>query len=247
MSEGSLQFIGCGDAFGSGGRFQTCFLFKNPEQSVLIDCGPSSLIAMRQQGVDPTTIDTIIFSHLHGDHFGGIPFFLLDGRLASKRTKPLTIAGPQGTLARVKAACDILFPGSYGKGFGYKINFVEMEFDKSFQIGKLTVSPFPAVHPSGDPSQILRLEMGGKVVTYTGDTQWTDDLIIASDQADLLICECYAFDKKINFHLDYKTLAEKSSSLRAKRRILTHMSQEVLSNLNNIDWEHAEDGMTISL
>ncbi|MCW9033366.1 MAG: MBL fold metallo-hydrolase [Alphaproteobacteria bacterium] len=247
MSESFLQFLGCGDAFGSGGRFQTCFLFQSSEQTVLIDCGPSSLIAMRKFDVDPATIDTIVFSHLHGDHFGGIPFFLLDGRFVSKREKPLTIAGPQGTEARVRAACDILFPGSYGKGFSYKINFVEMDFGETTNLENLKVTPFPAVHPSGDPSQMLRLEMAGKVVTYTGDTEWTDNLIPAAAEADLLICECYAFDEKINFHLDYKTLTEKSASLTAKKRILTHMNHEVLSNLDKIDWLTAEDGMTVQL
>ena len=68
-----LDFLGTGDAFGSGGRFNTCFLVERSEASLLIDCGASSLIAMRRFGVDPNSIAAILISHLHGDHFGGLP------------------------------------------------------------------------------------------------------------------------------------------------------------------------------
>src|SRR5579864_4417433 len=68
-----LEFLGSGDAFGSGGRFNTCFRLERAGGDVLIDCGASSLIAMRQRGVDPNAIALVVISHLHGDHFGGLP------------------------------------------------------------------------------------------------------------------------------------------------------------------------------
>jgi ribonuclease BN (tRNA processing enzyme) len=76
-----LQALGCGDAFGSGGRFHTCFHVSARVVSFLVDCGASALIAMRRFGVDPNTIRTVLISHLHGDHFGGLPFLLLDAQL----------------------------------------------------------------------------------------------------------------------------------------------------------------------
>ena len=90
-----LQFLGSGDAFGSGGRFNTCFhLTRAQGGNVLIDCGASSMVAIRKWGVDPNGISTVLVSHLHGDHFGGLPFFLLDAQLISRRTTPLALAGP---------------------------------------------------------------------------------------------------------------------------------------------------------
>ena len=71
-----LQFLGSGDAFGSGGRFNTCMLVESEFGAFLIDCGASSLIAMRKYGIDPNRIDTVFISHLHGDHFGGLPFLI---------------------------------------------------------------------------------------------------------------------------------------------------------------------------
>ena len=78
-----LTIIGSGDAFGSGGRFNTCFRIETGGRAVLIDCGASSVVAMKAQGIDPNSIDGVIFSHLHGDHFGGVPFLLLDAQYMS--------------------------------------------------------------------------------------------------------------------------------------------------------------------
>ena len=70
-----LQFVGSGDAFGSGGRFNTCFHVVGAETNFLIDCGASSLIAMNRFGIDRNAIDFILLTHFHADHCGGVPFF----------------------------------------------------------------------------------------------------------------------------------------------------------------------------
>ena len=77
---------------------------------MLLDCGATVLLAMQQQNVDPMSVDYILLSHLHGDHFGGVPFFLLHAQFVAKREKPLTILGPEGTQRRIVDALDILFP-----------------------------------------------------------------------------------------------------------------------------------------
>ena len=83
-----LTVVGSGDAFGSGGRFNTCFMVERDAGAFLIDCGASSLVAMRKLGVEPNTIATVFISHLHGDHFGGLVFLLLDAQHVSRRTAP---------------------------------------------------------------------------------------------------------------------------------------------------------------
>jgi ribonuclease BN (tRNA processing enzyme) len=107
-----VQFLGSGDAFGSGGRFNTCFHIQDRRGAFLVDCGASSMIAMRKFGVDPNTIRAVLISHLHGDHFGGLPFLILDAQLVSRRTVPLTIAGPPGLRDRLMDAMENFFPGS---------------------------------------------------------------------------------------------------------------------------------------
>ena len=74
----TMRFLGAGDEFGSGRRFQTCFLGETEDTRFLIDCGATSLVVISAAGIDPCAIETILLTHLHGDHFGGLPFFLLD-------------------------------------------------------------------------------------------------------------------------------------------------------------------------
>src|SRR5476649_1725090 len=91
-----LTVIGSGDAFGSGGRFNTCFLIEAQNKKLLLDFGASSLVALKSRQIDPGAIDGIFLSHLHGDHFGGLPFLLLDSQYLNRRERPLAICGPPG-------------------------------------------------------------------------------------------------------------------------------------------------------
>src|SRR6185436_1768144 len=104
----SVRVLGCGDAFGSGGRSHTCFFLDTPRTKLVIDFGASALVSMNRFGVDPGAIDAIVLSHLHGDHFAGLPFLLLDAMFVTRRTRPLVIAGPRSVAERVRKACDAM-------------------------------------------------------------------------------------------------------------------------------------------
>ena len=111
----TVTFAGCGDAFGSGRSCQACIHLDGQRvaQPVLLDCGATSLSALRRCGLDPGDIAAVFVSHLHGDHFGGLPFLILDGQF-SRRTAPLTIGGPPGTGRRRAgpwSACSPARPG----------------------------------------------------------------------------------------------------------------------------------------
>ena len=70
MAKVAVRILGCGDAFGSGGRLQTCILVESNGHACLVDCGASSLIALKRAGVEPNGIGTVLISYLHGDHLG---------------------------------------------------------------------------------------------------------------------------------------------------------------------------------
>jgi ribonuclease BN (tRNA processing enzyme) len=91
-----VRFVGSGDAFGSGGRWQACIQLTVPEQVTLVDCGATSLVALKAQGLDPGQVAAVAVTHLHGDHFGGLPLLILDGQF-SHRTAPLLVAGPRAS------------------------------------------------------------------------------------------------------------------------------------------------------
>ncbi len=234
--------MGSGDSFGSGGKLQPCIHLKTAAHEILLDCGSTVLCSMRRFHVDPNNIEVILLTHLHGDHFGGIPFYILDAQLVSKRTEPLIIAGPVGTEQRIREAMEVMFPGSSKIQQKFDIKVVEMEPDKELIFKDIKITPFLVEHYSGAPSLSLRLETQGKVITHTGDTAWTDSLLYAGQGADLVIAESYFYKKQIKFHMDYKTLMQHWNDFKAKRLVITHFSQEMLDMLGEVECEYAEDG-----
>ncbi|MBM3565375.1 MAG: MBL fold metallo-hydrolase [Alphaproteobacteria bacterium] len=242
-----VRFIGSGDAFGTGGRFNTCFQVTHGQGCCLIDCGASSLVALNKFGVHPNTVDAIFLSHLHGDHFGGVPFLLLDVRIASRRDRPLLIAGPPGTEKRVNDTLECLFPGASKREYRFSLTYAELKVGETFRHGPYAVTPFPAMHEAGVPCYALRLEVGGKTIAYSGDGAWGDGLLGAAKGADLFIAETYFHDKKLSGHMDYATLAPRLPEIAAKRVILTHFGPDMIGRLDGFPAETAEDGLTVEI
>jgi len=247
MTQVQVRFLGSGDAFGSGGRLQTCFLLEGENAPVLIDCGASSLVAMKREGIDSSEIRWIVLSHLHGDHhFGGIPFLILDGQF-SRRTQPLTIVGPPGVRTRVQAAMEVFFPSSSKVQQRFSVEFIELEERVAIAVGPATVTPFLVQHACGAPPYALRVEYGNKVIAYSGDTEWSESLVEVARGADLFICEAYFFEKRIKYHLDYQTLRAHRDELKCKWLILTHMSEDMLNRTSEVEEDRAEDRLTLVL
>jgi ribonuclease BN (tRNA processing enzyme) len=244
-SQVRLRFVGSGDAFGNGGRFQTCFWLGGADDSLLIDCGATSLTALKAAAIEPNDIAVVVISHLHGDHFGGLPFLVLDGQFR-KREQPLTIAGPPGTQQRVEAAMDLLFPGSLSARRRFEIVFIELHPRVATKVGPAVVTTAPVELPD-TPACALRIEYDGRVVAYSGDTAWTDDLIELATGADLLVAEAYFFDRQVPFHLDYATLRANRDRLGCKRIVLTHMGPDMLARQAESEFECAHDGMVVLL
>lgn len=243
----TLQVLGCGDAFGSGGRYHTCFFVRSEPAKFLIDCGASSLIAMKRFGVDPAAVETILLTHLHGDHFAGLPFLIIEANFG-KRTRPLTIAGPGGTKRRLVDAMEVLFPGSSRVTLPYPLEVIELTAAQPHALGGITVTPYAVEHPTtGAAPLALRIACDGRLIAYSGDTVWTESLRAVARDADLFIVEAYTYDQKTRLHMDYVTLAAHLPELGAKRVLLTHMGADMLARAGSLPFEAAEDGQIVHL
>lgn len=245
-----LTIIGCGDAFGAGGRLQTSFHVCASSSTFLIDCGTTTLIGMRRLALQPNDIDTVFVTHLHGDHFGGLPWLLVDAIYVSNRTRPLVVTGPRGIEARFLTAADALYPDITKAKRDFELSFVEYAERTPLDVGGITVTPFEVKHPSGAPPYALRFEIDGKVLAFTGDTGWVEVLREVARGADLFISECFQYDLELPIHLDYATIDANYASLGAKRVLLTHMGEAMLANAANVDaarYRLAQDGMILDL
>jgi ribonuclease BN (tRNA processing enzyme) len=246
-SEGlRLWFLGTGDAFGSGGRLQTCLCLDGPGGRLLIDCGATALVALKRAGIDPRSVGVVLISHLHGDHFGGVPFLVLDGQFG-RRESSLVVAGPPGTRERVTAAMEVLFPGSSGVVRRFTTDLVELAPRVPAGIGPATVTGFPVEHASGAPSYALRVDWAGRRLVYSGDTEWCEGLADAARGADLFVCEAYSFERRVRYHLDHATLARNLERIDARRVILTHLGPEMLDHRHEAAAECADDGLVVDV
>jgi ribonuclease BN (tRNA processing enzyme) len=242
-----VRFVGCGDAFGSGGRFNTCFHVSSENVNFLIDCGASSLPALKQQDIARDDIDLVLITHFHGDHFAGLPFLLLDAQF-TRRTRPLVIAGPDGIETRLTQAMEVMFEHSSKTRQRFDLSVVALKPGETRAFGAVNVTPFPVVHgASGGPFLAYRIEAEGRVVAYSADTEWTETLIPAARDADLFIAEAYYHDRIVKNHLSLKTLEAHLPEIKPKRLILTHMSDDMLARLDRLGYMAASDGMVVEL
>ena len=242
-----LQFVGCGDAFGSGGRSNTCFHLTGAQTNLLIDCGASSLPALKRLDIVRNDIDLILITHFHGDHFAGLPFFLLDAQF-SRRSRPLVIAGPQGIETRLTQVMEALFENSSATRPKFDLAIAALAPGESRTFGAVTVTSFAVVHgESGGPFLGYRLAAEGRVIAYSADTEWTDTLIPLAREADLFIAEAYYYDRIVKNHLSLTTLEAHLPKINPKRLILTHMSDDMLGRLPMLAHTAAHDGMIVEL
>lgn len=245
-----LTVVGCGDAFGSGGRGNSCFHLGAADLTVTLDFGASALVGLHKLGLSGADIDIIFLSHLHGDHFGGLPFLLLDGQFVDRRTKPLLIVGPPGTRARLDTTMEALFPRMGENEWRFAWRVEEVEPGSTTQHGPFSLSTRQVVHPSGAPSTALRLSDGARTVSFSGDTQWTEALLPIAQDADLFICESYMFEGSPVGHLAYTTIAERRADLGARHILLTHMSDVMWQRRAEVDGAYftvAEDGLVLDI
>ena len=242
-----LQFVGCGDALGSGGRFNTCFHVTGEGVNFLIDCGATSLPALKRLAIARDDIDLILITHFHGDHFAGLPFLLLDAQF-TRRARPLVIAGPLGIETRLAQAMEVLFEHSSQTKPRFELSVVALEAGETQTFGAVNVTPYPVVHGlSGGPFLAYRIEAEGRVIAYSADTEWTETLIPTARDADLFIAEAYTYDKVVKNHLSLKTLEAHLPDIKPKRLILTHMSDDMLGRLETLDYTTASDGMVVEI
>jgi ribonuclease BN (tRNA processing enzyme) len=242
-----VRFVGCGDAFGSGGRYNTCFHVTGKSANFLIDCGASSLPALKQLGIDRDGIDLVLITHFHGDHFAGLPFLLLDAQF-TRRTRPLVIAGPEGIQTRLAQVMEALFENSSRTKQRFDLSVAALAPEQTQDFGAIKVTPYPAVHgDSGGPFLAYRVETEGRVIAYSADTEWTETLVPAARDADLFIAEAYTYDKVVKNHLSLATLEAHLAEIKPKRLVLTHMSDDMLGRLNTLAYTTASDGMIVEL
>ena len=111
----------------------------------------------------------------------------------------------------------------------------------------MEIDAFYVPHQENPPSFGCDIKAGGRKIVYSGDSGWTEELVAHAQNADLFICECSYFETRMATHLDYPQIADNLGRFGAKRIILTHLGEEVLRRLQDVDIETARDGLVVDL
>jgi ribonuclease BN (tRNA processing enzyme) len=132
--------------------------------------------------------------------------------------------------------------------WSFPLTLREMEIGRRSDIGNVRITPFHVMHDDrAGPCLGFRIDAEGKVIAFSGDTQWTDTVADIGRDADLFICEAYTRDKPVATHMALNLLERHLPQIRPKRLILTHMSNDMLARRGELPYETAEDGMIVEV
>jgi len=244
----NLTVLGSGDAFATAGRSQSGYLIKGGGTCVLMDAGPDLLGSMKRKGLSPADIDIVVISHLHGDHYGGIPFLMLEYMYESPPRRKKHLIGPRNFETRCWRMMKLAYPRFDVDVIQPWLNFIEIEPHDNIRVGGINVSAIRSPHMVSDISLSLKLRIAGKTICYSGDSGWNEELVPFAAGSDLFICECTYYDRtELSFHMNYPQLAANRDRFNVKRMILTHLGREMHAHKRDVKMELAFDGMKVEV
>ena len=241
-----VLFVGTGDAFGSGGRRNSAILVRQRGRTILLDCGPTTLLGLRELGVDPRDIDAVAISHFHGDHAAGLPFLLLDYVYGNRRQTPLDVIGPAGIRERIHQMNEVYGYTAEGER-GYELRFDTFSVGSTVEAAGFQVTPSAAHHQPHTKPHMLRVESEDRALVFSGDTGWMDELPANVADVNLFISECTMMEESFEYHLSHERLVAERARFKCDRILLTHMGPDVLANSGYIEFETASDGLSVKL
>jgi ribonuclease BN (tRNA processing enzyme) len=171
----------------------------------------------------------------------------MDAHYAAARARPLVIAGPAGAESAIDRALDILFPGSGGLAPGFAVTYLAWRDGEGVAVGPARATPREVRHSTHTPCFGLRVEFGGRVMAFSGDTEWTSALAGLASEADVFVCECSGYDSAPPGHLDFLTLEQHRQDLGCRRLLLTHLGDDMLSRAAALPVETARDGFVLEI
>lgn len=249
----NLHFLGTGTIVPDAHRSCSSILMEIPKEKILIDIGSGTLRQMAIEGINIHRITYIFVTHFHPDHVGDlIPFlFALRNSRPENEDEPLRIWGPRGFMNFVRG-----METAYGR-------WVQSPADriKYYEL-KRRLLDFPGfrliwsrvIHKN--ESVGFRFEISGKIIVYSGDSGYCQELIRLCKDADVAILECsHADEFAVEGHLSPSLSAKIAESAAVKKLVLTHFYPDAArSNITGVVEKYfsgevllAEDGLKISV
>lgn len=254
-----ITVVGSGDAFNAEGRFHSCYLLEAQDcHTIMVDFGATALVALRRLGRSTSEIATVVFTHLHGDHIGGVPFLVIDAMFSERRRTPLRLVGPVGLEARVRALLDATYGSEVmDRDDAPAFEFTELLPGVRHRVEGCELETFPArhMHPPHRPLCLRFVAPNGVRAAFSGDTAMCEGLLAAAADVDVLVAECSGLVPPIGQHCTWEDWCRVLPELTAQRVILTHLGREVRRHASQLLREappgpglaFADDGMVVEV
>jgi ribonuclease BN (tRNA processing enzyme) len=189
---------------------------------ILLDLGPRTLSNLLKTGVDRHTIQYLLFTHYHADHFSDFLTFFFDAICHSKFTEVrpnLTIYGPSGT-KRLFRTMFRTFPNF--KDVPFRVTLKEVH-DQPFTIGNTKVTPLPMTHSAQQVCLGYRVEYKGRSAAFSGDAMPSLNLVSLCRDAELAILDCsFSSHAPGGSHMHAEECGKVAKKANAKKLVLSH-------------------------
>jgi ribonuclease BN (tRNA processing enzyme) len=239
----SVQVLGSGGPELQDKRASSSYLiWQNGQARVLIDAGGGSALRFGESGAKMSQLDVILFTHFHVDHSADFPSLIFSSWFED-RNRPLPIYGPTGnsdfpsTVDFVHAFFNsrngiyrylsvVLVPAEEG-GYGLQAhNVVGDPATVAFQGEHLSAYAARVIHGSV-PALAWRVEIGGKSIVFSGDTNGEGaDLVRLAKDADLFIAHNAvpegATGVERRLHMPPSVIGQIAQEAHVKRLVLSH-------------------------
>jgi ribonuclease BN (tRNA processing enzyme) len=250
-----LTIIGSGTVVPDGERNSASYFLETQDARVMLDCGAGSLHGLERFKLPWRQMTHLFVSHFHVDHVGELAslFFAFKHALRDERTASFTLVGPRG-LDRVLSGLEEAFGEDLFEP-KFPVTVRMLDPGSRMQIGR-DASLAVAKTPHTDESLAVRIESNNRAICYTGDTEYSEELIEFFSRADVLISECSFRERKEGVrHLSIKDVATLASRAEVARLVVTHFyfdvdESELKSNLQkNYSGEViiGRDGLSLTL
>ena len=220
-------------------------------KEILIDMPNGIVKRIKQLGENVLNVKVIIITHLHGDHFFDIPFFMLE-KYFYKMTEETDIYCPKGTLAKVKQLFELGFPGDYEKVIDVvNVKFIEFEELKNQKLlNDIYMDSIEVEHGDLKPAYGYIIKQDEKSFGFSGDSKMCESIEYIVKESNITVLDMSLAEDGNNAHMGLNDIEKICNENQKKIIIATHMHDYTrkLANSKNINnLIIPEDGQIINI
>lgn len=240
-----LRFLGTGTAL-SKSRGWSSFLIND---TILVDPPPDATHSLRVLKIEPISIESVIISHFHADHYFGMPFLILELFYFRPSNSPkVQVLAPIGAKEKIKSLMRLAYEDVVRDNPEIMdiLDFIEILPLSEIEINSIKITPYPVLHNNIE-AYGFRFQFNDLIMSFTGDTGMCAQLYEIVKDSDVLLSEMSNIDRESPYHLNLEEVRKLAGFLRLsklKRVIATHL-RDITPDAKDIQF--AQDFETIEL